>query len=110
MHRSAVRRERSGSSSRKGCVSAVACCTMRYVALRCNGRRTGSVYVGLCFRMTPVIYAGTLRTLRRLHVETCIGSPAVPLTNGIPKGLVGAASHSLGRARGRVGAQQRVGG
>ncbi len=47
---------------------------MRYVALRCNGRRTGSVYVGLCFRMTPVIYAGTLRTLRRLHVETCIGS------------------------------------
>ena len=63
---------------------------MRYVALRCNGRRTGSVYVGLCFRMTPVIYAGTLRTLRRLHVETCIGSIRGSTAYGTyPWGLVG---------------------
>ena len=108
MHLSAVRRERSGGSSRfawkpyRVATRATSHCVATAVAQ--------AHYVGLCFRMTPVIYAGTLRTLRRLHVETCIGSPAAPLTNGLPMGLVGAASRSLARARGRVSAQQRVGG
>ena len=86
--RCAARAERQLES---GCVQAVACCTMCQLTSHCVATAVaqGSVHVGLCFRMTPVIYAGTLRTLRRLHVETCIGSPGSTAYGTYPWGLVG---------------------